>query len=119
MAGPRTPYLRTTFALAVLSSRQPLTLDGRLNIDEDLDLDPLRLDFRSGDPELPLTADPSLSQCERDSVTLTIKDHSDSPRQGRSVLRWLDEWKRKWENICKLVKYAHTRRTFRDDLVPC
>ena len=94
-----------------------LTLDGRLNVDEDLDLDPLRLDFRSGDPESPLTADPDVSQCERDSVVLTIQDHSDSPRQGKSVVKWLDEWKRKWENMCKLVKYAHPRRTFRDDLV--
>ena len=95
-----------------------LTLDGRLIVGDDLDSDPLRLDFQSGDPEPPLTADANLSQWERDSVVLTIQDHSDSPRQGMPVSKWLDEWKRKWKNMCKLVKYAHTRRTLRDDLVP-
>ena len=93
-------------------------MEGRSNVEDDLDSDPLRLDSQSGEPVSPPTAEPNRSQCGRDSVILTIQDHSDSPRQGSTVVEWLCEWKRKWEEMCKLVKYAHMRRTFRDDLFP-
>ena len=95
-----------------------LTLGGRLYDDEDLDLDHLRLDVQSGNPQPPSTADTDHSEYEIDSAVLTIKDQGDSPRQGMSVSQWLEEWKWKWESMCKQVEYAHKRHTFRANLVP-